>query len=254
MGEEANELLQKCIVRLEYTPTNCQIYMQELTLKFLPILYRPDNFSLHEIVTWSLDRYGDLMKLCQDNCYNYTLSYAYRECTSQLPIARFFPEMSPITFSALLTDLAALLCHTNPAGDSCLLNEAELVTGRVIASDSVRDACLVRDALTSEMVLPAQCAPVCREFLLQKRAEYGCCITSWTYLAKYSTHLSKLLYLYPDQLYKLLEYCEIEPPSGCPYTPDLSNLSTGLITFLSIAGALALLALAAGIVKNLRDG
>ena len=83
--------------------------------------------------------------------------------------------------------------------------------------------------------------------------EYGCCLTSWKSLTNYTSDLSAVLHLYPDKLYKLLEFCEIEPPGGCPYTPDLSKLSTGLVTFLGVAGGVAFIVLTVGIVKNFRE-
>ena len=83
--------------------------------------------------------------------------------------------------------------------------------------------------------------------------EYGCCLTSWKRLSNYTTHLSKVLHLYPDRLYKLLEFCEIDTPGSCPYTPDLTKLSAGLVTFLSVAGGVAFIVLMAGIVKNFRE-
>ncbi|XP_063678075.1 uncharacterized protein LOC134814030 [Bolinopsis microptera] len=227
--------------------------MQQLMMKFLPYTYRPNKFHFQEILTWSLDRYDALMELCNDNCYNYTIAYTYRNCTANLPVQKFFPGMTNERFSDMLREVSSLLCHTNPAGDSCMKYEADLLTGRIKMEETIRERCLIRDVNTNDTILPAFCLPQCKLFLQRKKEEYGCCLTSWRNLSNYTSDLSKVLHLYPNKLYRLLEFCEIETPGSCPYTPDLTKLSTGLVTFLSIAGVVAFLVLVAGIVKNFRE-
>ncbi|KAL5252290.1 hypothetical protein ACHWQZ_G015159 [Mnemiopsis leidyi] len=253
LNTQENEQIKKCISRLDYTPISCHTYMGELMRKFLPYTYRPDKFHFQEVLTWSLDRYDVLMGLCEDNCYNYTLAYSYRNCTADLPVQNFFPGLTNRKFSDMLRDLGALLCHKNPAGNSCLKYEADLLTGRIKMEETIRERCLIRDETTNDTILPAYCLPQCKLFLQRKKEEYGCCLTSWRTLTNYTSDLSRVLHLYPDKLYKLLQFCEIEPPAGCPYAPDLSKLSAGLVTFLGVAGGVAFLVLMAGVIKNFRE-
>ena len=56
LTEAENEQISQCILRLEYTPTNCQIYMQEMMYKFLPMLYKDvGRFKLKEVIRVKLD-------------------------------------------------------------------------------------------------------------------------------------------------------------------------------------------------------
>ena len=121
----------------------------------------------------------------------------------------FFPEMTNEMFSDMLRDISSLLCHTNPAGDSCLKYEADLLTGtsvslsitsfyitlvmliiispqivtliftesdlntvfvgRIQLKETIEERCLVKDENTNASIVPAFCLPQCKLFLQRKK-------------------------------------------------------------------------------------
>lgn len=245
-----NAEISKCIQTLSKTPTDCQIYMKLLMEKFLPIMFTKE-FILHEVLSWTLDRYDNMMSLCDYNCYNLTLYYS-RNCTGEMPIDNIFPNITSKEFHNLLLDTSTLMCYKSPEGQSCLKYEAEYMTDRVKVNQSLADACYIKE--DNKMVLPAVCSRSCKWYLSNLTDRFGCCMNSWRHLEKYSIQLKNIKFdMHADMLFNLLNHCQVPQPGSCPFQKDRSLLYTSFITFLAVMSGLATLLLFYGIVVYFKD-